>query len=122
MHPIDKQTVLVTGSTSGVGRRLVQRLAGAGATVVAHGRDAQQLARTREEISQATGRKVDTVQADLADLTQVHRLADEVLDRYPQLHGLVNNAGVGEVAPGPPTHGRRSTPEGSARARPPGSQ
>jgi NAD(P)-dependent dehydrogenase (short-subunit alcohol dehydrogenase family) len=100
MHPLDKQTVLVTGSTSGVGRRLVQRLAGAGAAVVAHGRDAQRLARTREEISQATGRKVDTVQADLADLTQVHRLADEVLARYPQLHGLVNNAGVGFGAPG----------------------
>jgi NAD(P)-dependent dehydrogenase (short-subunit alcohol dehydrogenase family) len=43
---------------------------------------------------------VDTVQADLTDLTQVHRLADEVLDRYPQLHGLVNNAGVGFGAPG----------------------
>jgi short-subunit dehydrogenase len=101
MHPLDKQTVLVTGSTSGVGRRLVQRLAGAGAAVVAHGRDAQRLARTREEISQATGRKVDTVQADLADLTQVHRLADEVLARYPQLHGLVNNAGVGLGRPVP---------------------
>lgn len=64
-----------------------------------HGRDAQRLARTRAEIGEATGREVGTVQADLADLTQVHRLADEVLDRYPQLHALVNNAGAGFGVP-----------------------
>ena len=95
MHPIEEQVVLVTGATSGLGRQLVQRLAGVGATVVAHGRDPQRLARTREGICQATGQEVGTVQADLADLTQVHGLADEVLERYPRLHALVNNAGVG---------------------------
>ncbi|HEX4100933.1 MAG: SDR family NAD(P)-dependent oxidoreductase [Pseudonocardiaceae bacterium] len=100
MHPIETQTVLVTGATSGLGRALVQRLAMAGATVVAHGRDAQRLARTSEEILLATGRQVDTVRADLAELAQVDRLADEVLERYSQLHALVNNAGVGFGAPG----------------------
>jgi NAD(P)-dependent dehydrogenase (short-subunit alcohol dehydrogenase family) len=100
MYPIEEQTVLVTGATSGLGRALVQRLARAGATVVAHGRDAQRLSRTGEEIREATGRKVDTIQADLADLTEVQRMADEVLERYPQLHALVNNAGVGFGPPG----------------------
>ena len=100
MRPIGEQTVLVTGATSGLGQHLVQRLAAGGATVIAHCRDTQRLHRTREQIRAATGREVDTVQADLADLAQVHRLADEVLDRYPQLHALVNNAGVGFGAPG----------------------
>jgi len=100
MRPIDEQTVLVTGATSGLGRHLVQRLAAAGATVVAHGRDIQRLHRTYEQIRAATGREIDIVRADLADLAQVQRLADEVLDRYPQLHALVNNAGVGFGAPG----------------------
>jgi NAD(P)-dependent dehydrogenase (short-subunit alcohol dehydrogenase family) len=100
MRPIDEQTVLVTGATSGLGQHLVQRLAAAGATVVAHGRDHQRLHRTRKQVRAATGREVDIVQADLADLAQVHRLADEVLDRYPQMHALVNNAGVGFGAPG----------------------
>ncbi|MGH3718739.1 MAG: SDR family NAD(P)-dependent oxidoreductase [Pseudonocardiaceae bacterium] len=36
MHLIEEQTVLVTGATSGLGRALAQRLAGAGATVVVH--------------------------------------------------------------------------------------
>jgi NAD(P)-dependent dehydrogenase (short-subunit alcohol dehydrogenase family) len=100
MHPIDEQTVLVTGATSGLGRALVQRLAEAGATVVAHGRNASRLARTREEIREGSGRVVDTIQADLAELAQVHRMADEVLERYPRLHALVNNAGVGFGPPG----------------------
>lgn len=100
MHPIEEQSVLVTGATSGVGRELVRRFARAGATVVAHGRDAQRLAATREQVCEATGREVDTIIADLADLAQVHRMADEVLDRYPQLHALVNNAGVGFGPPG----------------------
>lgn len=100
MRPIDEQTVLVTGATSGLGRALAQRLAEHGATVIAHGRDADRLARTRDEIRQATGRDVDTVQADLAELSQVDRLADEVLAGCPQLHALVNNAGVGFGAPG----------------------
>jgi NAD(P)-dependent dehydrogenase (short-subunit alcohol dehydrogenase family) len=100
MRPIDEQTVLVTGATSGLGRALAQRLAEHGATVIAHGRDADRLARTRDEIRQATGQDVDTVQADLAELSQVDRLADEVLAGCPQLHALVNNAGVGFGAPG----------------------
>lgn len=100
MHPIDHQTILVTGATSGLGRALVQRLAAAGTRVIAHGRDAAWLARTREEIRAATGRTVHTVQADLAELAQVQRMAEEVLHRYPQLHALVNNAGVGFGPPG----------------------
>jgi hypothetical protein len=39
------------------------------------------LSRTREEIREATGRTVDTIRADLADLAQAHRMADEVLER-----------------------------------------
>jgi NAD(P)-dependent dehydrogenase (short-subunit alcohol dehydrogenase family) len=100
MQPIEEQTVLVTGATSGLGRALVEALAGRGATVVAHGRHEERLARTRDEIRAATGNEIHTVQADLAELAQVDRLADEVLDRFPRLHALVSNAGVGFGRPG----------------------
>jgi NAD(P)-dependent dehydrogenase (short-subunit alcohol dehydrogenase family) len=109
MQPIEKQTIMITGATSGLGRALVAQLAQAGATVIAHGRDAERLARIFAEIRDATGHEVDTVQADLADLAQVDRMADEVLDRYPQLHALVNNAGVGY---GPPGGGREVSADG----------
>lgn len=109
MRPVESQTVLVTGATSGLGRALTERLAELGATVVAHGRDADRLARMAEEIEDATGRRVDTVRADLADLAEVDRLADTVLERHPALHALVNNAGVGF---GPPDGERELSRDG----------
>jgi NAD(P)-dependent dehydrogenase (short-subunit alcohol dehydrogenase family) len=100
MRPIGDQTVLVTGSTGGLGRALVERLAGHGAQVVAHGRDAKRLEALATDVERSTGASIDTVQADLADLREVARLADAVLGEYDELHCLVNNAGVGFGAPG----------------------
>ncbi len=100
MHPIEKQTVMVTGATGGLGRALVHRLAASGATVIAHGRSHERLAELVDDVDASTGVRIDTLQADLADLREVERLADEVLDRYDALHVLVNNAGVGFGRPG----------------------
>jgi NAD(P)-dependent dehydrogenase (short-subunit alcohol dehydrogenase family) len=100
MHPIEKQTVMVTGATGGLGRALVHRLAASGATVIAHGRSHERLAELVDEVDASTSVRIDTLQADLADLREVDRLADEVLDRYDALHVLVNNAGVGFGRPG----------------------
>jgi NAD(P)-dependent dehydrogenase (short-subunit alcohol dehydrogenase family) len=105
---VEQQTVLVTGATGGLGRGLVLRLSDLGATVVAHGRDAARLADLADEVRRSGGR-IDTVQADLADLAQVDRLADTVLDRHAELHALVNNAGVGF---GPTGAGREESRDG----------
>jgi len=102
MRPLDEQTILITGATGGLGRALVHRAAGHGATVVAHGRDERRLRDLALEVEESTGTSIDTVAADLADLRQVDRLADSVLDTYDRLDVLVNNAGVGFGAPGGP--------------------
>jgi NAD(P)-dependent dehydrogenase (short-subunit alcohol dehydrogenase family) len=100
MRPLDQQTVLVTGATGGLGRALVHRLAEHGARVVAHGRSEERLDALAGDVERVTGRRVDTVQADLSSLAAVDRLADAVLERYDALHVLVNNAGVGFGARG----------------------
>jgi NAD(P)-dependent dehydrogenase (short-subunit alcohol dehydrogenase family) len=82
------RTILVTGATDGLGRRLAEELSG-GATVIAHGRNPDRLARLRDELG------IETVQADLAELRQVDRMADEAIERLDRLDVLVNNAGVG---------------------------
>jgi NAD(P)-dependent dehydrogenase (short-subunit alcohol dehydrogenase family) len=79
----------VTGATSGLGRHVVRELAGAGATVLVHGRDP---ART-ERLAQVLGGRAYV--ADVASLAEVRRLATEVREREPRLDVLVNNAGVG---------------------------
>ncbi len=100
MRPIEEQTVLVTGATSGLGRALVHRLADHGAHVVAHGRDQTRLDELVSEVEQASGQSIDAVRADFASLAEVDRLADSVLDTYDALHVLVNNAGIGFGEPG----------------------
>ncbi len=109
VRPLDQQTVLVTGATGGLGRALVLRLAGAGARVLAHGRDDARLEDLRADVQRETGREVVPVRADLASLSEVDALADRVLEGYDALHVLVNNAGVGF---GPPDGAREESADG----------
>jgi NAD(P)-dependent dehydrogenase (short-subunit alcohol dehydrogenase family) len=87
--------VLVTGATDGLGRGLARALSDHGATVLAHGRDPERLEATARETGAAR-----SYRADLASLADVHRLADEVLEREARLDVLVSNAGIGTDVPG----------------------
>jgi NAD(P)-dependent dehydrogenase (short-subunit alcohol dehydrogenase family) len=85
LRPLDEQTILVTGSTDGHGKRVARELAARGATVIVHGRD--------PEKTEAVAREIGSEQvrvADLASLADVRRLAGEI----DQLDTLVNNAGI----------------------------
>jgi NAD(P)-dependent dehydrogenase (short-subunit alcohol dehydrogenase family) len=95
MRPPDQQTILVTGSTAGVGKELARQLADRGATVLVHGRSNASVDGAVADIREATGsdRLVPHV-ADLASLAAVRRLADEVAADHGQTDVLVNNAGV----------------------------
>jgi NAD(P)-dependent dehydrogenase (short-subunit alcohol dehydrogenase family) len=113
------RTVLITGSTDGLGRELAVRLAAEGARVLIHGRDAGRAEEVRERIREATAGagagsgsghgSAEVVLADLADLRAVDRLADEVLARYDRLDVLINNAGLGG---GPPGSARQESTDG----------
>ncbi|PRX44176.1 short-subunit dehydrogenase [Prauserella shujinwangii] len=94
---------MVTGATSGLGRYVAGELAEAGATVLAHGRNADRLRAVR------AGPGAQVLRADLADLRQVERLAEEIRQRHGPLDGLVNNAGVGS---GPGGDGREVSADG----------
>ncbi len=93
-----KPTVLVTGSTDGLGRGVVRALAARGATVLVHGRDAARADAIATELRQ-TGGEVRVYLADLASLADVRALADAVLAAEPRLDVLVNNAGIGTTVP-----------------------
>jgi NAD(P)-dependent dehydrogenase (short-subunit alcohol dehydrogenase family) len=85
MRPLADQTILITGSTDGHGRRVAEELVKDGASVLVHGRDPDKVARVTDEIGAARG-----LTADLSRLDDVRRLAGEV----DQLDTLVNNAGI----------------------------
>jgi retinol dehydrogenase-14 len=92
--PMAGKMVLITGGTSGIGKATAIGLAAMGARVGIVGRD---IARTRAagaDIVTASGNPaVDALPADLASQAEVRRLAREVLETYPRLDVLVNNAG-----------------------------
>jgi NAD(P)-dependent dehydrogenase (short-subunit alcohol dehydrogenase family) len=94
---LDRMRILVTGATDGLGRYVTTELTKAGHRVLAHGRNPERLRALHDELG------VDTVQADLGELRQVDRLADDVLQRLDHLDVLVNNAGIGAGT----DHGRR---------------
>src|ERR1700761_404860 len=63
---LDGQTALVTGATRGIGRATANALAGAGATVIVHGRDPERGAEVVAEI-EAAGAGARFLAAELAD-------------------------------------------------------
>ena len=88
---------LITGSTDGIGRQCAMEMAKAGATVLLHGRDAARAEATAQEARKYSGNNnVDFVVADFQSLAQVRRMAGTIVDNYPKLNVLVNNAGVYE--------------------------
>ena len=95
MREMEEQVVLVTGATDGLGRRVARDLAGRGATVLVHGRDAGRADAAAREIPEETGNdRISYYLADFSSLEQVRRLAEEVCSRHDRLDVLVNNAGV----------------------------
>jgi NAD(P)-dependent dehydrogenase (short-subunit alcohol dehydrogenase family) len=93
--PRSRATILVTGSTDGIGKATARALARQGHRVIIHGRDPEKgRAVLREIRKESGGAALDLVTADLQTLQGVRSLAAGVEDRYGRLNVLVNNAGV----------------------------
>ena len=94
------KTVLVTGSTDGVGRYVAAKLAAAGARVLIHGRDRDRAKTLAEEIRRAGHGEAVFYQADLSSLAGARQLAAAVLADHKRLDIFISNAGIGSRTQG----------------------
>ncbi|MBB3107148.1 NAD(P)-dependent dehydrogenase (short-subunit alcohol dehydrogenase family) [Psychrobacter luti] len=96
------KTILITGSTDGIGKLAALKLAEAGHQVYVHGRNADKLTSVIAEVKAvATGAAVDNIGgfvADFSDLNAVRKMAAEVNEKLPKLDVLINNAGINTTA------------------------
>ncbi|GMO20283.1 SDR family NAD(P)-dependent oxidoreductase [Bradyrhizobium sp. TM233] len=95
------KTVLISGSTDGVGRYVARRLAEDGARVLIHGRDATRARSLVEEIVKAGGAAPTFYQADLSSMAGTRALAEAVKRDHQRLDVFVSNAGIGSQNDGP---------------------
>ena len=90
-----KKSILITGSTDGIGKLAAIQLAKAGHEVYLHGRNAEKLDTVLAEVkTQTNNEAVKGFVADFSDLEAVQKMAVEVLETLPKLDVLINNAGV----------------------------
>ena len=89
-------TILITGSTSGIGLEAAVALARQGNRLVLHGRDPSRMNAAAGEVKRRAGLAAvpDSCLCDLGSQAQIHRLAADVLKKYNRLDVLVNNAGL----------------------------
>jgi short-subunit dehydrogenase len=86
-------TALITGASSGIGAIYADRLARAGYDLILVARNVEKLDRLASRLVGVTGRRVDTIAADLTHRDDLARV-ESVLKTDPSITLLVNNAGV----------------------------
>src|SRR5215468_2228168 len=98
---MDGKTVLITGSTDGVGRYVAAELAKQGARVLIHGRDKARAQSLIDEITRGGHAAPTFYQADLSSLAGVRQLANAVMADHKRLDVFISNAGIGSLNSGP---------------------
>jgi short-subunit dehydrogenase len=91
-------TAVVTGASSGIGAIYADRLARRGYDLVLVARDQGRLDALSTRLTATTGRRVETLAADLTDPTALATVEALLRDR-DDVTLLLNNAGVGAVTP-----------------------
>lgn len=91
LKPLNEQTIVITGATSGIGLATAEAAVAAGANVVLAARNVDALAEVRSKLEQAGG-KVETVAIDIADKDGAARISAAAITAFGGFDTWVNNA------------------------------
>ncbi len=94
------RNALVTGSTSGIGLAVANRLAACGCNIGLNGfGEPREIRRLLSNIQERSDVEVVYCAADLRDSDSIYEGIESVADKFGQIDILVNNAGIQHVAP-----------------------
>lgn len=88
------RVAIVTGSTKGIGRAMVEGLAAAGASVVVSSRKQDLCDQVAAEVAEATGQEAIGVACHMGDWDAIERLVATVHERFGRIDVAVNNAAI----------------------------
>lgn len=92
---IMSKTIVITGSTDGIGKLTALNLAKEGHTIYVHGRSEAKVTALIAEIKAASNnQKVKGLVADFSNLEAVSKLAEQIKNELPKIDILINNAGI----------------------------
>lgn len=95
-NSVSGKTILVTGSTDGLGKLVARHVAEEDATVLLHGRNTSKGKQVLNELISQTGNKnIRYYNGDFASLGEVVQLSKEIIRNHPQIDILINNVGIG---------------------------
>lgn len=96
---IKNKVVIITGSSSGIGKATAIKFAEGGARIIVNCKE--DIAGAKEVLEEIKGRgeKATFIQADIADHAQVEKLFKETLRTFGQVDILINNAGLARQKP-----------------------
>lgn len=84
---LSNKTILITGGSSGIGLKLAEKLLEKGNTVIICGRSEERLEKVKTQLPQ-----IKYIQCDLAIQKERELLYNRLVDSYPSVDVLVNNA------------------------------
>lgn len=88
------ESILVTGSSRGIGKAIALRLARQGYDIVLHCRNNKALAEAVSAEIKALGRQVRVLQFDIADREQTATILEQDVELHGAYYGVVCNAGI----------------------------
>jgi len=98
MQPLAGKVAIVTGASRGIGKAISILLAQSGSRVVLAARSEPQLKSVSEEISSQNGEAL-VIPTDLTVDKEMEQLVQQTLKEWGSVDILINNAGLGKVAP-----------------------
>ncbi|OAN64364.1 short-chain dehydrogenase [Balneola sp. EhC07] len=89
------RTILITGSTDGIGKLAATKLAKNGHQIILHGRNSEKLENTISEIKEITNNdRVSGFVSDLSDFDSIKKMIANISNEFSSIDVLINNAGV----------------------------